>query len=362
MARRSVVARRLIGASVLFVLLASGVASAGNGDAIRVGATVSGSNPTGLTATLAGEEDAFVVTANGAAANPTTGAAGVFLNNAKGYAVEAHAKPGTKVTSSALYATNSGTGEYARGVWGVIATTSAGRYSAGVYGRNRGTGGYGYGVWGEHAGAGPGVKGDSANGFGGEFTSGNYRGAYIRGGPSWIALYADGWTYVNGNLDVTANAWITGDLSVSGTCTGCTDAHTGANAGPSSLAVGDLVAIAGIKVDRSSGKPILLVRKATAAEDVVIGVAGSPLRQRSNKEGIKGLEPAQGASAAPGSFLKVIVGGLTQVRVGSAAVGVGDRIVAGSDGRAMSSASGASIGRILSPTDASGLAWALIDM
>ncbi|MDQ5825127.1 MAG: S-layer homology domain-containing protein [Chloroflexota bacterium] len=225
------------------------------------------------------------------------------------------------------------------------------------------TGSLSSGVLGAHEGSGPGVRGTSATGFGGEFTSDNYRGAYVRGGPSWIALYADGWTYVNGNLDVTANAWVTGDLSVSGNCTGCTQAYGARNTGDESIRLGDLVAAAGVEVDPKSGQPVLLVRRAGQPGDAIIGVAGSALVRDTAgeraKEQNQPLVPADGA-AAPNAYVRVIVSGLAQVRVTTQEVGIGDLLAPSAAGGATRALSQGGFARAVSTPDAQGLVWALV--
>ena len=282
---------------------------------------------------------------------------GVTGVSGNGTGVLGHSDTGTGV-QGLTSATTTG----AVGILGMVTTTSAGIDSAGVRGRNQGTGSYGTGVWGSHDGSGPGVKGTGKNGFGGEFTSENYRGAYVRGGPSWIALYADGWTYVNGNLDVTANAYVSGNLSVSGDCTGCTQAYVARNSGGESIRLGDLVAAAGVEVDPKSGLPVLLVRRAEQPGDAVIGVAGSALVRDTAgeraKEQNQPLVPAEGA-AAPNTYVRVIVSGLAQVRVTTPTVAIGDLLSPDSSGGATRAAPGA-FARAVSTPDAQGLVWALV--
>jgi hypothetical protein len=272
---------------------------------------------------------------------------------------------GSSARGYAIYGSHQGTTETAAAVMGVLSTTSAGRYSAGVRGLNRGTGGYGFGVWGSHDGAGPGVKGSSANGFGGEFVSDNYRGAYVRGGPTWIALYSDGWAYVNGNLDVTANAWVTGNLSVSGTCTGCTDAYAARNSGSESIAPGDLVATAGVEVDPQNGQPVLLVRQAGQPGDAVIGVAGRALVRDTAGERAslsnQPLVPTEG-TAAPNAYVQVIVSGLAQVRATAPDIQIGDLLAPSTDGGAVRAMAPGAFARAVSAPDAQGLVWALVSI
>jgi hypothetical protein len=320
---------------------------------IQWGCVLSGSASPGLTlnsTSTASSRYSLYATMN----NPGSGSAAIWAR-----------MMGSSAKGSAVYGSHMGSSYGVSGVLGVLGNTSAGQDSAGVRGINKGTGGYGYGVWGSHSGAGPGVKGSSANGFGGEFVSDNYRGAYVRGGPSWIALYADGWAYVNGNLDVTANTWITGDLSVSGTCTGCTDTYAARNSGSESIAPGDLVATAGVEVDPQSGQPVLLVRRAGQPGDAVIGVAGRALVRDTVGERAslsnQPLVPTEG-TATPNAYVQVIVSGLAQVRATAPDIQIGDLLAPSTDGGAVRAMAPGAFARAVSAPDAQGLVWALVSV
>lgn len=232
----------------------------------------------------------------------------------------------------------------------------------GVTGVSSSTGSLSSGVLGAHEGAGSGVRGTSETGFGGEFISSNYRGAYVRGGPSWIALYADGWTYVNGNLDVTENAFVGGNLTVDGTCSGCTQAYGARNSGSESLSLGDLVAAAGVEVDPKSGQPVLLVRRAGAG-DAVIGVAGKAMvRDTAGERANQPNQPlvATDGAAAPNAYVQVVVSGLAQVRVTTPDIKIGDALAPGAAGGAARAVAPGAFARAVSTPDAQGLVWALV--
>ena len=63
-----------------------------------------------------------------------------------------------------------------------------------------------------------------------------------------------------------------GDISVSGNCSGCSVVYVGVNHGDATIVPGDLVAAAGVEVDAATKRPVLLVKRAAAAGDAVIGV------------------------------------------------------------------------------------------
>jgi hypothetical protein len=185
---------------------------------------------------------------------------------------------------------------------------------------------------------------------------------YVSGGPSWIALYSDGWTYVNGNLDVTDNAFVAGNLTVDGTCTGCTQAYGARNSGDESLRLGDLVAAAGVEVDPKSGQPVLLVRRAGAG-DAIIGVAGKALvRDTAGERANQPNQPlvATDGAAAPNAYVQVVVSGLTQVRVTTPDIKIGDALAHGTAGGAALAVAPGAFARAVSTPDEQGLVWALV--
>ena len=87
--------------------------------------------------------------------------------------------------------------------------------------------------------------------------------ARANGSLNW-ALRADGFTFLDGNLDI------------SGTCTGCTAAMVAVNGSGSSLKQGDAVALDG--VTQSDDGRIVLVVRAAKKNDAVIGVVDRELK------------------------------------------------------------------------------------
>jgi hypothetical protein len=292
-----------------------------------------------------------------------TSGAGVYGRSTTGNGV-AGLHAGTTGNAAGVQGLTASTAMTATGVLGQVSPTATGRYSAGVRGINNGTGGDGVGVWGAHAGTGSGVKGTSARGYAGEFVSDNYRGLYVKGAVDRYAAYIDGQLYASNSVSIATNAYVYGDLIVSGTCQGCTTAYPAQNSGTTTIAVGDLVAAAGVVVDPVRKQPVLLVRRAGQGNDAVIGVAASALAPAAKAE--HGDQPTTpfvpvAGEAKPNGYVHVVTQGLVQLRVDNYAIQIGEYVVAGVDGRATKSANGERIARVLSAPDAKGLVWALVD-
>lgn len=367
MVRQLTFKRYIAVSTVLFMLASAGVASAGNGQALKLGQANTATNDTRVAATLAAAEHGFRVTASGT----TTGAAGSFVNSASGNGLLAQTDTASKYGSRHRNAATS-FGGGAAGLFegnknnGVFATTQFGGppvegrpVGAAVHGQNLATGGLGVGVHGQHMGAGPGVRGTSANGYGGEFVSNAYRGAYVRGASDRYSLYVDGQTYLAGALSVQTNAYVYGDLIVSGTCQGCTSAHLASNGGAAAIRPGDLVAAAGVKMHPELG-PVMVVQAAQTAEDAVIGVAGPAVERRRNAENAHELVGTTGA-VAPDGLLRVIVSGLAQVDVDATPAGIGAPLRVGIDGRPSLAprAPGRTLGTVVGAAPR-GRAWVLL--
>lgn len=215
-------------------------------------------------------------------------------------------------------------------------------------------------ILGAHLGKGVGVFGKSDSNYAGAFISDNNGALYARGDPSFYTAYIDGRTYLNGNLDVTANASITGDLTVGGTCSGCSSTQPSKNVGDSSIAAGDLVAAAGVTANPKLKQPVLLVRRASGPEDIVVGVADKTMRIVRTKEGQ--VHTASGkSSASKGELLLVTTQGLTKVRVSGPSTKLGTYVAPGPDAAAVSSV-GPGIGQLVDTPNRRGLVWAMIDM
>jgi hypothetical protein len=124
-----------------------------------------------------------------------------------------------------------------------------------------------------------------------------------------------------------------------------------------------LVAADGVEVDAVSGEPILLVRLASQPDDAVIGVAiGAAVSpSETQRTGRKAPDEKDTSVIASGEYLNVMVSGLTQVRVGSEKIAVGEHLTPGADGAIAAADASKSVARVLSALDANGLAWAMVN-
>lgn len=188
------------------------------------------------------------------------------------------------------------------------------------------------GVYGSGWGFGVGVYGDGANGFAGVLGTSPIWGLYgidASTDGSGLALYASG--------DVE----ITGDLTVSGVCTGCTLATMAINGGSTSLVAGDAVTIRGIQ--QKNGQTVLLVDKAKKG-DAVVGLVANGLSAKSRENAIDGKKlattwrylPTSGSVKA-GGLLSIVTSGVLKVAsvdASGGAVAVGDALSVGAkDGK-----------------------------
>ena len=206
----------------------------------------------------------------------------------------------------------------------------------------------GNGVWAVAGGGGIGVYGKGADGVGGYFESAQFdglRATTLNPTDYWGAVILDG------------------GLAVSGGCSGCSIAYRGLNGGSATLQRGDLVAAAGVEVDEVTGEPILLVRLASQPDDAVIGVALGAAASPSETQRTGKKAPAKKDTSviAGGEYLNVMVSGLTQVRVGSTKIAVGEHLAPGRDGAIAATDATGSVARVLSVPDANGLAWAMVN-
>jgi hypothetical protein len=136
------------------------------------------------------------------------------------------------------------------------------------------------------------------------------------------ALFADGESYIDGNL------------TVSGTCTGCAAAITGINGSATTLKQGDAVALDGV-TQAKDGSIVLVVRAANKGDAVIgvvdrelttapdsIKVGGDKRTIKQNRAGdkevtspsrtieaLKGLWGQGGTSVAADKYLRIITGG-----------------------------------------------------
>jgi hypothetical protein len=233
-------------------------------------------------------------------------------------------------TAPGVQGTTNSVASNASGVLGQVYSPAPGGYSAGVRGTNYGTAGYGIGVYGEQKGSGWGIYGKTTSGYAG---------------------------YFSGNIYVT------------GSCTGCALAYIGLNAGDAPLETGDLVAVSGVSSPlQGAAMPVLNVRRADArSSSAVLGVVGSKAQsvglQSDGEQEVDNVVPAEGP-AAPGDYLFIVVQGLAQVKADAmgGAIRAGDALtaagpVAGPTGPELQ------VGRAMENLEgASGLIWVMVDL
>jgi len=235
------------------------------------------------------------------------------------------------------------------------------------------------GVYG--AGSTRGVQGDGPTGV---YGSGSEYGVYgttedgdgvhgvgfigVKGNSDWVGVGVVG-EGTNGSWagSFIGSVLVSGDINVSGDCYGCAIAYIAQNSGETAIQPGDFVAAAGVQVNPQTKRPMLLVRTAQGAGDVVIGVAAGAMQQFVPPAGAKDVFPTpafvqRGGVASKGEYLSVLVQGLAQVRVSRGVkVTLGDRLAAGADGAVSTDAAGPALARVLSEPDENGLVWAMVD-
>ncbi|RYX81562.1 hypothetical protein EON83_23675 [bacterium] len=141
---------------------------------------------------------------------------GVLGHSSSGAGVRGRHIIGTGTAPGVSGETNS-TSADAKGVQGIVQSTSPGANSAGVRGINNGTESLGVGVYGSHAGSGSGVYGTSSNGYGVHGISSNGNGVVGQGYVGVLGLanntagsYAAAFT---GSVVVAGNLTVTGNIS-----------------------------------------------------------------------------------------------------------------------------------------------------
>ena len=184
--------------------------------------------------------------------------------------------------------------------------------------------------------------------YGAIIYSEGYRGLYARGGPP---------TYYAGVFESPTGILITGG----GNCTNCTLAYNAQNVGDGPIQVGDFVTVVGVEMDADLNIPVMQVRKAASAADVVIGVAsGAATREPvGNHQGVTtgGFEAGSGPAAA-GSYLTVVVQGLVQARAADLSLQSGASLTTSTDGAVAAAAGGFT--RALSAVDGNGMVWVML--
>jgi hypothetical protein len=202
-----------------------------------------------------------------------------------------------------------------------------------------------------------GVHGDSASNYGVEgLSTSNYGG------------YFEATSMVGGRMqtDLPASyygAVIDGGLHIiNGNCVGCTLVYFGQNGGAAAIEKGDLVAVAGAKVDAATQQPILLVRRATSADDAVIGVAVGAAASPSdvNRSGPATVGKSGVGVIATGEYVQVMISGLAQVKV-NGKVAIGSRLAPSSEGAVLAGNASNSVARVMSEPDENGFVWVLVN-
>jgi hypothetical protein len=127
------------------------------------------------------------------------------------------------------------------------------------------------------------------------------------------------------------DALVNGDLTVNGTCTGCTAAVMAVNGGGTALEQGDAVTVLGVSTD-ANGNLLVSVGLA-AAGDMVLGIADqatAEVQSGTADEPYTAYKPS-GTSVTAGSTLRVITGGIVAFAAADAsggAIAVGDSLAA----------------------------------
>ncbi len=185
----------------------------------------------------------------------------------------------------------------------------------------------------------------------------------------------------NNGVDVTGDnlaGYFSGNIQVTGSCTGCLLATFGVNSGGETLQPGDLVTVQGVQTSGVDSVLILLEVTPAKAGQTVVGVVGGWAElikeetPRPTEIGLR-LIPREGP-AAPGAYVTIIYSGPVQVQAGSLDGGLaaGTRLTLAADGgvRALQTTtvngiqvaeSAPVVGIALSKPDAAGLVWVLVN-
>ncbi len=184
--------------------------------------------------------------------------------------------------------------------------------------------------------------------------------------------------YINGPVTNWAG-YFTGNVNVTGTCTGCVLAAMAVNTGDSTLQPGDVVALQGSRVDASTGQPLVMeVGRATAGAPLVGVVYGrGELTEIEKGDGQMATQVAPRTGAAqPGDFVHIVLDGPAQVKASAldGTIALGQKLTVGNDGAARAlktvevdgvqlAESASTIGMALedSAVRADGLIWVLVN-
>jgi hypothetical protein len=194
-------------------------------------------------------------------------------------------------------------------------------------------------------------SGTGAGSYGSRTQSEGWRGSYTKAADGYYAAV----------FESTSGIWING-----GSCTGCLLSYPAANAGAEPILAGDFVTAAGVSENEALGAPILLVRKAVAGDEAIVGIATGALTytEPSGELGVSdgGFDGADGP-ALSGGYLNVAVQGLVQARVGdSAAPAIGDWLtLAAGEAITASAAEQPRLAQVMSERNGDGLVWVMFN-
>ena len=145
-----------------------------------------------------------------------------------------------------------------------------------------------------------------------------------------IAIFASGSTVIDG------------DLSVSGTCTGCTLAVVAVNDSDRDIVAGDAVTVTGVRQDAAG---LMLLVASASTGDIVVGVADGSVEIVSQAVGAEGeviYSTTLEEPTAPGSLVRVITHGVrfANADVSGGPIAVGDSLAVGGAPGALATAPG----------------------
>lgn len=145
-------------------------------------------------------------------------------------------------------------------------------------------------------------------------------------------------------VDGPATNWagfFTGNVQVTGTCTGCALATMAVNIGGSALQPGDIVALQGSRTNAIAGQPLLMeVTRATAGAQLVGVVYGrGELTEVEKGDGQMATQIVPRAGVAqPGDYVHIVLNGQAQVKASAldATIALGEKLAVADDGAARS--------------------------
>lgn len=224
-------------------------------------------------------------------------------------------------------------------------------------------------IWGRNTAGGSGVtaSSDSGNGIFAYSLSGNGMKASTQTG---VALWA-----IDGDFGSVAGVF-SGDVTITGVCTGCTQAAFGVNNGRSPLRQGDLVTIENVAPAEYGNAPLLWHVRQAQAGDPIVGVVYSAIQTRTDQETGQEILVPDKNGIAPGDLLSIIIFGPAPVRLDApgGTLQAGMRLTAGDNGVARSlqtvevngvtlNEAAPVLGIALEPGDADGdgLVWVLVN-